>query len=181
MEVLILRRSMWLAVAFGIFVATVHAGGQAQHCTAPQYRQFDFWIGNWDAFDFETGERDAHVRVTRILDGCALHEQYAGSDGHLGESFTIYDASRKVWHQTWVTNRGELLTIEGTYQDGTMVLAGASLDPEGQEKRVRGTWKQVKGGVREMAVTSSDGGKTWKPWFDLLFRPAPSMEHRNSE
>jgi len=36
--------------------------------------------------------------------------------------------------------------------------------------RVRGTWTPVADGVRESAVTSSDGGKTWKPWFDLSFR-----------
>jgi ketosteroid isomerase-like protein len=24
--------------------------------------------------------------------------------------------------------------------------------------------------VRETTVTSTDGGKTWKPWFDLIFR-----------
>jgi hypothetical protein len=39
---------------------------------------------------------------------------------------------------------------------------------------VRGVWKPENGGVRETAVTSSDGGKTWKPWFDLVFRPAAS-------
>ena len=22
-----------------------------------------------------------------------------------------------------------------------------------------------------LAFTSTDGGKTWKPWFDLMFRP----------
>ena len=27
------------------------------------------------------------------------------------------------------------------------------------------------GTVRESAVTSSDAGKTWQPWFDLSFRP----------
>jgi hypothetical protein len=32
----------------------------------------------------------------------------------------------------------------------------------------------VKGEVRETAATSSDDGKTWKPWFDLAFRPRTS-------
>jgi ketosteroid isomerase-like protein len=41
----------------------------------------------------------------------------------------------------------------------------------GNERQVRGTWKPVSRGVRETAVTSTDGGKTWKPWFDLIFRP----------
>jgi hypothetical protein len=32
-------------------------------------------------------------------------------------------------------------------------------------------WKPVNGGVRETAFSSTNGGKTWKPWFDLMFRP----------
>src|SRR5262249_38658895 len=45
-------------------------------------------------------------------------------DGHKGESFGIYDASRKVWHHSWVTNRGQLLIIEGNMLDSAMVLSG---------------------------------------------------------
>jgi ketosteroid isomerase-like protein len=35
---------------------------------------------------------------------------------------------------------------------------------------VRGVWKAENRDVRETAVTSTDGGKTWAPWFDLTFR-----------
>ncbi|HZU23837.1 MAG TPA: nuclear transport factor 2 family protein, partial [Terriglobales bacterium] len=41
----------------------------------------------------------------------------------------------------------------------------------GDEVRVRGIWSPMGSNVRETAVTSSDAGKTWKPWFDLVFRP----------
>jgi hypothetical protein len=45
------------------------AGGQ--HCAAPEYRQFDFWIGDWDAFDLDDhNAKIAHNRVTPMLDGC---------------------------------------------------------------------------------------------------------------
>lgn len=148
------------------------ASAQPMSCTSPAYHQFDFWIGDWDAFEMDSGARDAHVRVDRILDGCVLREQYDGANGHRGQSFSIYDASRNVWHQSWATNRGELLMIEGKLENGAMVLSGADLTPGGEERRVRGDWKPVEGGVRETAVTSTDGGKTWKPWFDLMFRPA---------
>src|SRR5579863_5211998 len=83
-------------------------------CAAPEYHQFDFWVGDWDAFDIDNPTAPvARTRVDRILDGCVLREDYQGRDGHQGQSFSIYDASRKVWHQSWVTNRGELLVIEG--------------------------------------------------------------------
>ena len=60
--------------------------------------------------------------------------------------------------------------IEGKLQVGEMVLTGVDHTANG-ETLVRGTWKPAHGGVRETAVTSTDSGKTWNPWFDLLFRP----------
>lgn len=146
-------------------------------CSAPEYHQFDFWVGDWEAFDVANNEKDAHVRVDRILDGCVLWEQYDGVDGHRGQSFTIYDASRKTWHQSWVTNRGELLTIEGGLQGDTMVLSGDEMKNK-VKTLVRGEWKPEPGGVRETGVTSTDGGKTWKPWFDLNFRPMSQADQK---
>lgn len=141
-------------------------------CVAPEYRQFDFWAGDWDVFDIDNpATRVALTRVDRILDGCVLRENYQGTNGAQGQSFSIYDASRKIWHQSWVTNRGQLLIIEGAMQVGEMVLTGMDHTASGEERLVRGMWKPVEGGVRETAVTSSDGGKTWRPWFDLMFRP----------
>jgi len=138
-------------------------------CSAPEYHQFDFWAGDWDAFDRDNPNTVvARTHVDSILDGCVLHEDYLDTGGHHGESFSIYDGSRKVWHQSWVTNRGELLVIEGKFQSGKMVLSGVD---HKKKALVRGVWAPVEEGVRETAVTSTNNGKTWKPWFDLIFRP----------
>jgi ketosteroid isomerase-like protein len=157
-------------------LATGRASAQSPKptaCSSPEFRQFDFWAGDWDAFEVENPNISvARARVDPILDGCVLREDYQGTNGSHGESFTIYDASRKVWHQSWVTNRGALLVIEGKMQDGEMVLSGVDRTADGKQRHVRGTWKPVPGGVNEVAVTSIDGGKTWQPWFDLMFRPA---------
>jgi len=145
------------------------------HCDTPSYRQFDFWAGGWDVFDVGNPIQVAHANVDLILDGCVLREDYQGADGHRGQSFTIYDAARDVWHQTWVTNRGELLEIEGKLDAGVMILTG---EDHAKHALVRGWWKPVNGEVRETAATSTDHGKTWKPWFDLVFRPGfPSPRH----
>lgn len=137
-------------------------------CNSREHHQFDFWIGDWDAFDYGTANKVARTRVDRTLNGCVLRELYEDPTGLKGESFTIYDAARKTWHQSWVTNRGQLLAIEGRLQNGEIVLSGHD---HTKDAIVRGTWTPVDGGVRETAFTSADNGATWKPWFDLLFRP----------
>ena len=140
-------------------------------CAAPVYHQFDFWLGNWDVFESGNPTAVAHVKVSSILTGCVLQEEYRGVDGTEGNSFSTYDAATKLWQQSWVTNRGQMLVIKGNMNGGAMVLSGEEQKADGPVL-VRGTWKPMKNGVREMAVTSSDGGKTWKEWFDLQFRPA---------
>src|SRR5262249_38513464 len=37
--------------------------------------------------------------------------------------------------------------------------------------------KPVGAGVRETAVISADNGKTWKPWFDIIFRARSNSDH----
>ncbi len=139
-------------------------------CVAPEYHQFDFWIGDWDVFEIDRSTPVARVRVDRILEGCVLPEDYQDTNGLKGQSFSIYDAPRKIWHQSWVTNRGQLLVIEGKIQGGEMVLSGLDRTADGKKRHVRGVWKPVNSVVRETAITSIDGEKTWKPWFDLVFR-----------
>jgi hypothetical protein len=77
-----------------------------------------------------------------------------------------------------VTNRGRQLVIEGQMQAGKMVY-GCGSNHHGAQRQVRGTWQSVSGSARETAVTSTDGGKTWKPWFDLLFLPRVSSSDRD--
>jgi hypothetical protein len=161
-----------LALRALVFVPAPFArAAVSSSCGAPEYHRFDFWIGDWDTFNYSTFARDGYVRVQSILGGCVIQEDYQSVDGHRGKSFTIYDASRKVWHQTWVTDRGRLLVIEGKFRAGAMVLEGEDRTAYGQKREVRGIWRPTKGGVRETAFTSMDGGKTWKLWFDLTFRP----------
>jgi hypothetical protein len=150
--------------------ATTGTAGPAS-CATPEHRQFDFWIGDWDTY--EVGKLYSIVarnRVDLILGDCVLREVYEGKNGLVGQSFSIYDATRRVWHQSWVTNRGQVLLLDGRMEGDQMVLSGADRAPDGKPIRLRGVWRRVEGGVRETAETSANGGKTWKPLFDLVFR-----------
>ena len=165
---------LFVAVFTGVANCAVPpvAAAATEPCMTPENHQFDFWAGDWDVFDLaEADKYVAHVQVDRILGGCVLREDYQDTGGHKGQSFSIFDAPHQQWHQSWVTNRGQLLLLDGGVQSGEMVLTAVERTSEGKDKQIRGTWKSVDGGVRETAVTSLDGGTTWALWFDLMFKP----------
>jgi len=173
----------WLAAVLlfcGLRAEAAARPAISSQCASPEHRRLDFWVGDWDAYEVGGGDRPvARARVEIVLGGCGLRETYEQTDGLVGESFTTYDASRKIWHQTWLTNRGRLLAIEGRFQGDSLTLQGPQFSPAGREERLRGVWTPQDGGVREIAHTSADGGATWRPLFDILFRrhkgePAPA-------
>ena len=99
--------------------APLRASAAAAHCDGPEYHQFDFFEGDWDTYDY--GAPDSVVArntVTPMLGGCAVREVYVQGDGVQGESFSVYDASRHRWHQSWVTNRGSMLLLDGQLDGG---------------------------------------------------------------
>lgn len=144
----------------------------AAACTAPEYRQFDFFEGDWDTYDIADPRTVvARNRVTPMVDGCAIREVYEQTDGMRGESFSTWDAARNLWHQSWVTNRGELLLLDGRLEGDHMVLTARDRAPDGTLSLVRVAWWREGDAVRERAERSVDGAATWKPVFDIVFRP----------
>lgn len=171
------RRFARPAVALAGFALLVSgvvafAAKPPRSCTGAEYRQFDFFAGDWDAYDAADSTKIiARNHVTSMLDGCALREQYVQNDGMEGESFSTYDAARRGWHQSWVTNHGSLLLLDGGMVDGRMVLTATEPAAGGKSSLLRGVWWTRGSAVRERAERSTDGGATWSPVFDIVFRP----------
>jgi hypothetical protein len=69
----------------------------------------------------------------------------------VGESYSLWDAARGVWHQSWVTNRGTLLLLDGRREGGRMVLAGPEKAADGTASLLRGIWWVEGKDVREKA------------------------------
>lgn len=169
-------RPVLFLLAFILAAVAAQPSHAAEHpgaCSAPVYRQFDFFAGDWDAHDVSEpgGGIVARNNVKIILDGCVIHEDYRQNDGLHGESYSLYDAARKVWHQSWVTNRGGLLLLDGGMQGNRMVFTGEQRTKDGKPSLLRGVWYVQGDGVRETATRSLDGGKTWQPVFDILLKP----------
>jgi hypothetical protein len=153
-------------------VALAAAGPVSTRCSAVEYRQLDYWIGDWDTFETEdlSGPSIARAQITPIVDGCALHERYEQSDGLVGDSLLSFDAVRHQWQQTWITNRGSNMVLWGGLRDAALVLEGEVHLHDGTTVRQRITWRAEGDAVRETAVLSRDAGEHWEPAFDVRFR-----------
>jgi len=139
-------------------------------CSAPEHRQFDFWIGDWEVTN-PAGKLAGRNRIEPILGGCALRETWTGAGGSSGTSYNAWDRQRRRWHQTWVDNGGLVLRLEGGFAEGRMVLSGETLDSAGTSVLNRITWQETgPGAVRQLWEVSSDGGKTWGVVFDGRYR-----------
>lgn len=144
-------------------------------CATAAYRQFDFWVGDWEVHN-AAGKRAGENRITRIHGGCALLEEWRGLGNVSGTSLNLYDKERGVWHQTWVDSGGNLLRLEGEFADGAMTLRGGHVERGQPEKkslqRIRWTLESD-GRVRQLWESSSDDGKSWTVAFDGWYSRKP--------
>jgi len=134
-------------------------------CGAPEHRQFDFWIGDWRVHKPD-GSFAGINRISKEYGGCVIHEHYATGKGYTGESLNAYDASRKVWHQTWVDDGGLLLTIEGRWDGKSMVLEGVAPGADGKPGKQRVTWTPAADGSVRQLWEAADGKGGWTVVFD---------------
>jgi hypothetical protein len=142
----------------------------AAPCSAPEHRQFDFWIGEWEV-TLATGQRAGTNRIERILGGCALQESWTGASPSQGQSLTVWDPGDHTWHQTWVDNAGTTLHLSGGIVNGEMVLEGQRRLPDGTEVTDRITWTpNADGTLRQVWQSSQDRGMRWTTVFDGVYR-----------
>lgn len=134
-------------------------------CASSQHRQFDFWLGDWRVHRPD-GTLAGLNRIQPEYGGCVVHERYATGKGYSGESLNVYDAARKVWHQTWVDSSGLLLTLEGGWNGKAMVLEGDSVQPNGVRSRQRITWSPNPDGSVRQLWESADAKGAWSVVFD---------------
>ena len=153
----------------GAATALCHTVTAAAPCDAVEHRAFDFWLDQWVVHG-ANGQLAGHNRIEREYGGCVLHERYSTPRGYSGESLNIYDAARRVWHQTWVDSSGTLLLLEGGLREGRMVLEGSLPGTDGKPVRQRITWTpNADGTVRQHWETSAADG-VWSTAFDGTYR-----------
>lgn len=95
--------------------------GQPCTCCTTEYRQFDFWIGQWQVYD-TLGQLVGTNNIQQIQGGCVLQEDWKGKAGLNGTSLNFYDITDSSWHQLWLDNRGGKLDLKGHAVDSGMQM-----------------------------------------------------------
>jgi hypothetical protein len=167
-----LVRRAAIAISFGVLLAAATLT-QAQDssqpaptpCSAPEHRQFDFWVGDWEVTQPD-GTVAGTNRIEIILGGCVLQESWRSANGKsVGHSFNLYARDGR-WHQTWVDNSGLLLELVGGLEDGRMVMSQERTTPDGQKALHEISWTKLETGqVKQHWRFTTDDGQTWKDVF----------------
>ena len=139
-------------------------------CIAQKNTQrLDFWLGEWDIYNPNTGAKVAKSSITKSKDGCTLYEDYEHQSGFFGRSVNYYDPADKLYKQVWVDLRNRVSNYkEVASQEGVLTLQ-ANL---GNNTLTRTTWTYNKEDdtVLQAAENSNDNGKTWSPGFSGLYK-----------
>ena len=158
-------------------------------CSDQVYRQFDFWVGEWDVVPNPDtrpagtpppppGAKPASNEIQKAHSGCVLIENWV-AQGQTGQSFNIYDRASQRWHQAWVDSNGGLHQYWGRLENGNMVFQGdVPLGPASKfagRRTIRLTFFPLgPDRVRQFSESLGTDG-TWSVNYDLIYtrRTAP--------
>jgi hypothetical protein len=145
-------------------------------CSDPKYREFDFWIGDWDVYGLK-GNKAGESKISLILDSCIILEEWTSSSkpgtfAYKGKSFNTYNAQSKQWQQTWVDNSGSTTHyIYGKLAANKMefLTAPFSISKDTISVLRLTFFKMDSDKVRQLGEQTKNNGLTWVTQYDLEY------------
>jgi tetratricopeptide (TPR) repeat protein len=136
--------------------------------TRKESRMFDFWVGDWDVRNVQ-GQPAGQSSVQLLLEGCALYENWVDGQGGGGKSLNSYNEETKQWQQFWTDQYGHVTEYrESEWINGSLRYSAKQQLP--QPALLHMTFTSLNPVlVRQFGESSTDGGKTWTPTFDLYY------------
>ncbi len=147
-------------------------------CASPEFRQFDFWVGEWE-LSWPASETSGRKpgrgtnRIERALDDCVIVEHFVGTPSMdlRGMSVSTFNKRKGKWQQTWVDNSGGYLDFVGEFKDGQMILAREAVVSEARKFLQRMVWKNIQPDSLDWSwERSDDGGQTWKVLWPIHYQ-----------
>jgi hypothetical protein len=160
-----------------LLIISLPAIGQSPQSTScmdiTQAREFDFWIGEWDAYVTGTDKLAGHSRIEVASGGCMILENWTSvGQPFSGKSMNFVDPVSGKWKQVWVGSGGINVSefLNGEYKDGAMRFEYENELPDGKMQFVKFHFYNVsKDEVRQHHQTSEDGAK-WSTTYDFTYK-----------
>jgi hypothetical protein len=152
-----------------------------QHNSAPcedaEFRQFDFWLGDWDVSSAADGVNRGASHISKEMGGCVVWENWtsAGSP-YFGKSYNTWNPNLKRWEQYWVDTSAGVMFFHGELKNNIMDYWTDDVPQTGGGTLLRHLqfFNLNPDKVRQFSQGSSDGGKTWHTEYDFIYtRVAP--------
>ncbi len=141
----------------------------------PGFDRLDFWVGEWDVV--ADGTRVGTNRIAKVLNGCAITEEWTAASGGEGRSLFYYLPRSDEWKQVWVTGAATRTggvkekSLVAVLPDGSLRFEGVVPDASGRLWTDRTTLTPLEGGrVRQHIEISADGVE-WQTTFDAVYVP----------
>jgi hypothetical protein len=174
-KIIVMRKCILISV---LLFLCMQLQAQKSPCGSnPVYRQFDFWVGEWEAFGIK-GQKAGDSKISIILDSCIILEEWTstGKQGgitYTGKSFNTFNAATGQWQQTWVDNAGgsnEYLL--GKFEDGKIIYSSKPFPFSKDTMAIRKMTFFNLGAdkVRQLGEISKNDGATWAIEYDLEYR-----------
>ncbi|MBI3406479.1 MAG: hypothetical protein HY046_13585 [Acidobacteria bacterium] len=168
-----LTRSVFILLCTMILssgLAAQQAKRNASPCESnPKYREFDFWVGEWDVevVGAAAGTIKPRSSIQRLVNGCVILENWMPPNGNEGKSFNIFDPVTGKWEQLWMGSNGMPIHFYGGVSNGSMHYTAEFIDQKGVKQHGKMTYTPLgPDRVRQLWESSTDGGKTWTVAFD---------------
>jgi hypothetical protein len=139
----------------------------------PRAREFDFWIGEWDAFVTGTSNLAGNSKIEIASGGCMILENWTSvGQPFSGKSINYVDPTTLKWKQVWVGSNGLNVSefLNGEYSDGAMRFEFEQKTKDGSAQKVKFHFYNIgKDEVRQLHQTSADG-QNWKTTYDFTYK-----------
>ena len=149
---------------------------QVQHnanpCEDAEFKQFDFWVGDWDVSSAADGVHRGASHISKEMGGCVVWENWtsAGSP-YFGKSYNTWNPNLKRWEQYWVDTGAGVMFFHGGLKENVMDYWTDDIPQStgGTLLRHLQFFNLGADKVRQFSQGSTDGGKTWHTEYDFIY------------
>lgn len=142
-------------------------------CVAPENREFDFWVGEWDVSP--SGVQNpmvlAESSISLHAQGCVMEEYWRPFRGAHGHSINGYDPTDQHWHQYYIDATGTHTEFAGRFENGVLYLENRTAARATPATRQRMNFQRVdENTVRQWGERFDAATNAWTVTFDLTYR-----------